>query len=127
MQTYQERVTDAVRREATIIDEGVPVRLTDAEVLDISRKSAEMSRDAAYIETEKKEASLVFKGQIESLIKEIAYLQNIIRSGQEWRTVQCEKAMHYDIGQVTVTRLDTGHIIETRPMTREERQIRMDL
>ena len=127
MQTYQERVTDAVRREATIIDERVPVRLADAEVLEVSRRSAEMTRDAAHLEAEKKEAASGFKHQIEPLIKEIAYLQNIIRSGQEWRTVQCEKAMHYDIGRVSIMCPVSSRVTVTCPMTREERQMRMEL
>ena len=126
-QTYQDRVTEAVNREGVIIEDRLPVRLTDGEVLDVSRKSAELHRQRGYIEDEKKESASLYEGKIEALDKEISEMQNVIRSQQEWRTVQCEKKMHFDIGQVTITRLDTGDIVETRPMTREERQMSLQI
>ena len=126
-ETYQDRVTDAVRREAVIIVEHLPVRLTDAEVLDVSRKSAELHSQCALLTAELKSVTSDIKGRIKEAEKDIFHLQNVIRSQQEYRDVQCEKSMHYDIAQVTLTRLDTGHVIETRPMTRDERQMEMDL
>ena len=125
--TYSERVAEAAGRDADIITQILPVRLSDAEVLDVSRRAAETFRQRGFAEMEKKEAMAEFKGRIEALEREIHELQGIVSSQIEYRTIQCEKTTHRDLGEVVITRLDTGKIIETRPMTAKERQTEMEL
>ena len=123
---YQQNVAEAAR-DAEIIEQVLPVRLTDAEVLDRGRRVAELSRERAQAEAEKKMAMLEFKHRIETAERDMAELLSAIHSGNEWRSIQCEKVTHRDIGEVTITRLDMGAIVETRPMTNRERQVAMDL
>jgi hypothetical protein len=124
---YIEHVETARLGEAEVFQEKLPVRLTDSEVLNVSRNSAEMYRDLWQAEEAKKAAMLQFKDQIESLKTQIADAQSIVRSGIEWRGIYCQQVMHRDLGEVTITRLDTMQIVETRPMTAKERQTAMDL
>ena len=105
----------------------LPVALTDAEVLDMARRCSELSREHGHVEAQKKEEMLVFKPRLEQLESEIAELHEVVRSGKQWRDVACEEAFHRDLGEVTVTRLDTGRVVETRAMTKAERQMSMGL
>lgn len=124
---YTDNVNDAVAREAVIIMDNLPVPLTDAEVLDVSRRNAEIYRWHWQIEQEMKDAVTSFKSRLKVMEAEMARMQDTVRSGIEWRSIQCEKAIHRDLGEVTITRLDTGRLIETRPMTTKERQVAMEL
>ena len=126
-ETYQERISDAVSREAVIIEEKLAVRLTDAEVLEFSRRAAQAYQKLVQANLEKKMAMSDYKAQVEEIQVNISYLQGIVASGIEYREVQCEKVMHTHLGEVTITRLDTGHLIETRPMTPKERQMSLEL
>lgn len=125
--TYQERVAAAVSREAVIIEEKLAVRLTDAEALEFSRQAAQAYQKMIRTILEKKMAMSDYQAQIGEIEATISHLQGIVASGIEYRDVQCEKVMHSDLGSVTITRLDTGHLVETRPMTPKERQIAMEL
>jgi chromosome condensin MukBEF ATPase and DNA-binding subunit MukB len=124
---YEDNVTDAVAREAVIIEEKLAVQLTDAEVLEFSRRAAQAYQKLVQANLEKKMAMSDYKAQVEEIQVNINHLQGIVASGIEFRDIQCEKVTHSDIGSVTITRLDTGHLIETRPMTPKERQMAMEL
>ena len=57
--------------------------------------------------------------------------QNVIlgkrRSGYEYRDVDCEETYDMDTRIATVVRMDSGVVIETRPMTAKELQVELDL
>ncbi len=125
--TYPERVAEVAGRDGEIIERVLPVRLSDPEVLDVSRRAAETFRQRGFTEREKKEAMAEFKGRVEALEREIHELQGIVSSQIEYRSIQCEKITHRDLGEVVITRLDNGSIVETRPMTAKERQTEMEL
>ena len=126
-QAYQENISEAVAREAVIIEERLAVHLSDAEVLEFSRRAAQAYKKLVQANLEKKMAMSDYKAQIEEIQRDISLLQGIVASGIEYRDIQCEKVMHTDLGEVTITRLDTGHLIETRPMTPKERQMSLGL
>lgn len=50
-----------------------------------------------------------------------------IRSGYEHKDIECKRELDYRLGTVIITRLDTGEIVEERPMDTEERQRKLDL
>ena len=126
-ETYQDRIADAISREAVIAEEKLAVQLTDAEVLEFSRRAAQAYQKLVQANLEKKMAMSDYKAQVEEIQVNISHLQGIVASGIEYRDIQCEKVMHTDIGEITITRLDTGHLIETRPMTPKERQMSLEL
>jgi hypothetical protein len=45
-----------------------------------------------------------------------------LRSGYEFRPVECEKVLDFKLGNAIITRTDTGEIVEERPLTDDERQ-----
>jgi hypothetical protein len=124
---YEDNVARAVEREAVIIEEMLAVQLTDAEVLEFSRRAAQAYQQRGITEMEMQSVQQDYKAQIKQRDIEIRQLNTIVASGIEYRSVQCEKVTHSHLGIVMITRLDTGHLIETRPMTPKERQMAMEL
>jgi hypothetical protein len=49
------------------------------------------------------------------------------RCGYEFRDVECEETFNLATRMATVIRLDSGEIIETRPMTAKELQVELPL
>ena len=46
-----------------------------------------------------------------------------IAAGSEMRDVKCQEVKNWTEGTVTMTRTDTGELIESRPMREDEKQM----
>ena len=69
-----------------------------------------------------KAVSTQIKSEINALDAIMGGLAEKIRSGYEMRDVECEIERDFKNARITITRLDTGEIVESRAMTPEERQ-----
>jgi len=103
----------------------MPVKLTDAEVLKYGRDAARAVSDRTRIEAEFESVKSDYKAKINEQSAIIGKLSPRIHSGIETRDVECEDVKNWTKGTVVVTRLDTGEIVESRPMREDEKHMEM--
>ena len=92
-------------------------------------KKAGVDMAQAYLDLESEEdglksAQAQFKARIAGHEATIGLCANKIQTGHEFRQVECETR---ESGKnIETVRIDTGEIVETRPMTKDEMQGRFD-
>ncbi len=101
----------------------MPVKLTDAEVLKYGRDAARAVADRTRIEAEFDSVKADYKSKIGEQTAIIGKLSPRIHSGIETRDVECEEVRNWTKGTATVTRMDTGEVVESRPMREDEKQM----
>ena len=93
----------------------LPVIFTKDELLELAKKSMETTIAIDEIENSKSRLNGMYDE-----VKDISYK---MKQGYEERTVACEVKFHQPHnGKKTVTRMDTGEIVEILNMTAEEMQ-----
>jgi predicted molibdopterin-dependent oxidoreductase YjgC len=100
----------------------LPVKLNDDEMLERGKMLVENMRKTAVAEEERDKENKKRKGDIALLEGVTARIAETVRSGSEYREVECELRKDYERGTVATFRDDTGEQIDQRPMTAEERQ-----
>jgi hypothetical protein len=108
------------------LTKSLPHRLTDEEMLN---KGQEIAREVVLLDITEMERADVLAGYKERLAEhhtKLSTLKNIVYSGSEYRDVECEERFYDSTGEVITIRMDSGEVIDTRPMTWAERQTRMD-
>lgn len=107
---------------ARTFERTLPVKLSTQELLDRGLSLA-LERKARVLRQEegKREAAQA-KAEIESHDAEIDRLAAILRDRAEPRPVQCRLQRDLARFVVETVRLDTGELVESRPMAEEERQ-----
>jgi uncharacterized FlaG/YvyC family protein len=108
-----------------IVKEYLKCLLTEKEKTELSAKIAKAISDRSHTEARLKEVSASLKADIAKLDAEISETALQINNGYEYRNVECRMDKDYRLGTITVTRLDTGEVIRERPMTGEERQMKL--
>lgn len=101
--------------------------LTEAEILGFSAELAHKISDINEKEIDKKASAAQYKSEIDILQKTAASLARKVNEKAEYRDVECHAEKDYDLDTFTVTRLDTGEIIESRPLRKDEMQIKAAL
>lgn len=100
----------------------LPVRLTDTELLikakELSAKVAEL--DA--VEATKKSVAAECKVKYDTLNSDIHHLAKILRTGREDREIEVQEIRNDPARTIEVVRIDTGEVVESRPMTINELQ-----
>lgn len=99
------------------------VRLTQAELLEQAKKMAEAAEDAEVAESNQKAMSTHYKAQAEEAEGKEKAARTLLRNGYDYRPVKITVTKNWDTKQVTITRDDTGEVIEARDMTHKELQI----
>ena len=112
--------------EFDFVDKELPVPLTDRERLELGADIASAQSVAEKAEMDKKAADEGFKGQIEQAYAQVSTIASTLRYGKKQTMVQCKIKRDYRLGYITIVRLDDGTELESRPMTREERQMGMN-
>ncbi|MDX1934774.1 MAG: hypothetical protein SFU56_19425 [Capsulimonadales bacterium] len=105
--------------------QNLPCKLTEDEVARAARESAQAVKERLNVEGEKKEANAEFKQRLEFYSNVVNKKSDMVRTGIEWRDVEVEYRFNYELGTVRVIRTDTGECIEDRPMSPNERQMKM--
>lgn len=100
--------------------------LTDSEVLAYGRQQAKALSDVGKAEDELKAFQTAHKNRIASLEANINDLSERIRNGYEFRFVDTEIVTDYNNDLVNFIRKDTGEIYKSRPLNKEERQIKLE-
>ena len=99
--------------------------LSDLEKVEGSKLLAELVVKCNDLEIEKAAASSDFGSQIKSAKAEITKLAQTIKDGYELEDVRAEKVLDFIVGQVHYLDPDTFEIVKARPMTADEKQMKL--
>jgi len=100
----------------------LPCPLTSEEMLERGQQLAAVQEEADQLEEARKAADAEAKARIKRLDERAARLRRDIIRKEEDRDIECDVAHDYVRGLVTVTRCDSGEMVEQRPMNMDERQ-----
>jgi HD-GYP domain-containing protein (c-di-GMP phosphodiesterase class II) len=107
---------------STTITKMLPVKLTSEE-FDAKAHELTVAMDSRKVlDSELQQVKDTFKSKIATADATVTSLHKIVRERAELRPVPCTEGKDYQRSRVDVVRLDTGEIVEWRPMTQGERQ-----
>lgn len=101
--------------------------LTTEEIAVYSQELATITSLEAEVEAEKKEKMSDFTAKLNKCAADRRMLARKITTKKEDRQVECDWEFDYPKGKAYLVRLDTGVTIDSRPLSEEERQQRLDL
>lgn len=101
----------------------LPCPLTERERMAALEQSGSLWSEVDSLDAELREHTKAQKAQIRAKRAELEQLMKRVRDKVDNRAVRCEERYIYETGRVRVIRLDTGAVIEERPMKAEERQL----
>jgi len=104
----------------------LPVKLTEKERMARAMTAAEKQSKYSLVEEQKKASSSELGRKLKDLRREIEDLQDAVRTGSEQQNVQIVHRRNESRCTIETVRLDTAEVIESRPMTIEERQRDLD-
>jgi hypothetical protein len=99
----------------------LPVRLTDGEKLVRGKQMSRAELDIKALEEEKKTVTARYKPQIDELKAQIQKLAREVDTGTQDRLVEVTWERDEATGVMKLHRVDTGDIVEHRPMTISEK------
>ena len=105
--------------------ENLPVRLTDAE---LASKAFELGRAVMELIQKKQDLKDYVsdeKAKIDEVAASIEELAAVLEQRQEMRAVECYEQFDHENATVEVIRRDTFEIVRVRPMTEQDRQLRL--
>ena len=108
--------------DTTEIFQNLRVQLTDEELIESSKKLTDAMEKIDEVVSQKKEAVAHYKTLEEAAAGEAAKYRNEIRSGYVYRDIRCDEIKNWDKKTVTIIRLDTGEIVNSREMMPDEMQ-----
>jgi hypothetical protein len=97
----------------------------DQERLDISNKMSEAFIEKSTLEADLKTVQSQFKSRIQEAMGQIGTLAQKLNSGWEMREIQCRVIKDYNEGVVRFESIETDEIVDERPMTLDERQMKI--
>jgi hypothetical protein len=100
----------------------LPVKLTEREMDAYGRTLDDKVSELVALELAKKQAADQFKGDIDRVERTVKILGHKVHTGIEDRDVECFWEPVYDRGVKELRRNDTMQVVETRPLTEEEKQ-----
>ena len=114
--------------ESTKITQQLRCQLTDEEKIQAGKELAEATNELTELENDKAQIVSDFKAKTTSAEARVAVLGNKIRSGYEFRAVECSVTMDTpEPGLKQTVRLDTKEIVTTAAMSEDEKQRKLEL
>jgi hypothetical protein len=98
------------------------VRLSDDELRDFGRDLAGVLEDISNLERQQDSIRQEMKAKMAGLEARRDELASVIRRREQLRTIELAWERNYALGQARKLRLDTGDIVQTRPLREDERQ-----
>lgn len=108
--------------ESRIINVPLECKLTEAEIHAAGKELADAINQRAQAENQLETFKQQVKAEIAQHDARIAKNTVLVSSEKEFRNVECEQVFDFNNGLKTTTRLDTGEVIRTEPLTNAERQ-----
>lgn len=109
------------KSEGTKVKRALPFKLTDQEKARKAEAAAELNEQLEAAVKAKKEEVAKHTEKISSLTKRISGHLHAISTGEERREVQCLEVKNFEKDQVEYS--FKGEVLETRPMTADDRQL----
>ena len=100
--------------------QALPVEIAEHEKAELCDVLGKDCVKKAELENEKKEVNKQFKEKIDFIQEEIDRNSQIAAEGAVYRQVTCKATPDYSSKTIQVVRLDTGEVVEERPMTIDE-------
>jgi hypothetical protein len=101
--------------------------LSDDELKQASRELADACQRKTSIEDQLATFKAQKKAEITQCDGEINKNTVLVSSGKEMRMVECEATLDFDSGKRTVVRLDSGVIVQERPLSTDEKQLELNV
>lgn len=98
----------------------LPVRLTDDERLEFGKRLAEELSNLYAMEDNKKSVASKLGKEIETQEELVNKIRYKVASGTEDRPIDCHEDPNVELRTMELVRMDTGKVIESRPMSSEE-------
>lgn len=103
-------------------------QLTDEEKIQAGKELAEATNELTELGNDKAQIVSDFKAKMTAAEARVAVLGNKIRSGYEFRPVECSVTMDTpEPGQKQTMRLDTQEVVATVAMSEDEKQRKLEL
>lgn len=99
----------------------LPVPLGDAEIALKADNLAARIKELQELEAEKKSATASFNERTKTLEKEVYALAQMVRDKAEDREVEVREVRNEERFTIDTARVDSGEIVESRPMSSTER------
>ena len=110
-----------------IVKRTLRCELSHDEQYALGRELARAQQELEAAQTRKKEVGAQLTAEVKGAEAQTQKLGRILANGYEYRDVECRVVYSADGLAVSLVRTDTGEIAETRALTAEERQRRLDL
>lgn len=104
------------------ITRNLPCRLTEEELRQRGDALAETVQELAAEESRQTDVKAQMKARLTELEAKQTRFAITISRKEEYRDIQCDLFVNADRGLVDVVRRDTSEVVETRPITDDERQ-----
>jgi hypothetical protein len=101
----------------------LPVRLNEEELLTKASLLSTKVHELAIEEDDQKDAKAAMKKRLDDLNREITDVARIVREKVEPRPVEVHESKNYARRIVEIVRVDTGEVVDSRPMTEQERNV----
>jgi hypothetical protein len=113
-------------KKKKMIIKDVPVTLLPVERERKGIELAERLQVKFDAEAHQNSVKAAWKKDLHELDVDIARLRRIVQSGTETRAVECQESPNWSTKLVEIFRIDTGELIDFRPMTEAELQREID-
>lgn len=110
-------------RETAVIE--YEVKLTNADRLKIGQQLGDLDNVEDQIKTSQAAAVAGFKARLADNQAERKQLSMCLRTGLQQRVAECQVVYDYDAGLVKYVELESGQVVKTRDMSKEERQLNL--
>lgn len=125
--TFGEEEEEMERIEESTFTQELPCHLTQEEMLQRSRRAAQIVKEIEDEQASAKSAASRFKAKIEQLSGEARVIAIEIREEKTHKDVDCKTVRDFGAKTVSEIRLDTGEVLTIRAMTFAELQRELDL
>lgn len=101
--------------------------LTDSQIKTYSAELARLTQEQAELEDRKKEVTAGYKARIDACISSTRVVARKVATGKEMRDVDVRWELDFDSNAKYLFRLDTYQVVDTKPLTEDERQMCLKL
>jgi hypothetical protein len=105
----------------------LPTMYTDEEMAKLGEKLAKVLSEIDETQQDLKSYAAEKKAHLESLAGQRQFLVLGINRGLGWKDVECRVMKDYTLRTKSIVRMDTGEVVEVKPLTLEDIQTDMDL
>jgi hypothetical protein len=106
--------------KSRIFDRDLPVTMDDDQRNSAALEMVKMYNSLTDLETQKKQVYQAWRDRIKDAKGRVSHAAEMLQKGLRSESVRVEESYDEEAGEATLIRLDTGEVVETRPMTADE-------